>query len=145
IRNVQLKDQYCQVFYDKLTYVFIEMPRFTKQEHELETHFDKWLYFLKNLEDFENIPGILQEKIFEKAFHVAEIANFTPEQLAQYEESLKNYRDLKGVVDTSYEEGMAEGIVKGKIEMAIQLIKKGIDIQFIAEVSGLSKEEIEKL
>ncbi|UCH95559.1 MAG: Rpn family recombination-promoting nuclease/putative transposase, partial [Candidatus Aminicenantes bacterium] len=70
IRNVQLKDQYCQVFYEKLTYVFIEMPRFTKKEHELETHFDKWLYFLKNLEDFENIPGILKEKIFEKAFHV---------------------------------------------------------------------------
>ena len=43
--NVQLKDQYCQTFYNKLTYIFIEMPRFTKQEHELENHFDKWLYF----------------------------------------------------------------------------------------------------
>jgi len=74
-----LKDQYCQVFYNKLTYIFIEMPRFTKQEHELETHFDKWLYFLKHLEDFENIPGILNEEIFVKAFQVAEIANFTPE------------------------------------------------------------------
>ncbi|MGD2086940.1 MAG: Rpn family recombination-promoting nuclease/putative transposase [Candidatus Aminicenantes bacterium] len=145
IRNVQLKDQYCQVFYDKLTYVFIEMPRFTKEEHELETHFDKWLYFLKNLEDFENIPKILKEKIFEKAFHVAEIANFTPEQLAQYEESLKNYRDLKGVVDTSYEEGKAEGIVEGKVEMAKKLKKEGIDIHIIAAASGLSEEEIEKL
>jgi hypothetical protein len=74
-----------------------------------------------------------------------EIANFTPEQLAQYEESLKTYRDLKGVVDTSYEEGKAEGKIEGKIEMAIELKKKGIDIHIIAAASGLSKEEIEKL
>ena len=117
------------------------MPRFTKEEHELKTHFDKWLYFLKHLEDFENIPGILKENIFEKAFHVAEIANFTPEQLAQYEESLKTYRDLKGVVDTSYEEG--------KIEMAREMARKlkeeGIEIHIISAASGLSKEEIEKL
>ena len=51
------------------------------------------------------------------------------------------YRDLKGVVDTSYEEGMVEG----KIEMARELKKKGIDIHIIADASGLSKEEIEKL
>ncbi|MBL0266391.1 MAG: PD-(D/E)XK nuclease family transposase [Leptospiraceae bacterium] len=47
-----LKNQYCEVFYDKLTFLFIEMPRLTKTENELKTHFDKWLYFLKNLEDF---------------------------------------------------------------------------------------------
>jgi predicted transposase/invertase (TIGR01784 family) len=67
ISNVQLKDQYCQTFYNKLKYIFIEMPRFTKQEDELENHFEKWLYFLKHLEDFENIPGILKEKVFLKA------------------------------------------------------------------------------
>ncbi|UCH96559.1 MAG: Rpn family recombination-promoting nuclease/putative transposase, partial [Candidatus Aminicenantes bacterium] len=149
IRNVQLKDQYCQVFYDKLTYVFIEMPRFTKKEHELETHFDKWLYFLKHLEDFENIPGILQEKIFEKAFHVAEIANFTPKQLAQYEESLKNYRDLKGVVDTSYEEGKADGKAEGRnerdIEIALKMKKMEEPLEKISDYTGLSIEEIEKL
>jgi predicted transposase/invertase (TIGR01784 family) len=145
IRNVQLKDQYCQVFYNKLTYIFIEMPRFTKEEHELETHFDKWLYFLKNLEDFENIPGILKEKIFEKAFHVAEIANFTPEQLAQYDESLKVYRDLKGVVDTSYEEGKVEGRVEEKIEMAKAMKQGGEPIEKITKYTKLSKEEIEKL
>jgi predicted transposase/invertase (TIGR01784 family) len=141
ISNVQLKDQYCQVFYDKLAYIFIEMPRFTKGEYELETHFDKWLYFLKHLEDFEGIPGIFKEEVFVKAFQVAEIANFSPEQLARYEESLKVYRDLKGVVDTSFEEGKAEG----KIEMAKELKQKGVDIHLIASVSGLAPEAVEKL
>ena len=145
VSNVQLKDQYCQVFYNKLTYIFIEMPRFTKKEHELETHFDKWLYFLKHLEDFENIPGILNEKIFEKAFHVAEIANFTPQQLSQYEESLKTYRDLKGVVDTSYEEGKIEGLIEGKIKIALKMKKMGEPAEKISEYTGLSIEEINQI
>jgi predicted transposase/invertase (TIGR01784 family) len=145
VSNVQLKDQYCQVFYNKLTYVFIEMPRFTKKEHELESHFDKWLYFLKHLEDFDNIPGILNEEIFVKAFNAAEIANFTPEQLARYEESLKTYRDLKGVVDTSYEEGKTEGLIEGKIKIALKMKKMGEPAEKISEYTGLSIEEINQL
>jgi len=159
--HVQLKDQYCQTFFNKLTYIFIEMPRFTKQEHELADHFDKWLYFLKHLEDFENIPGILKEDLFIKAFEVAEIANFDERQMAEYEESLKNYRDLKGVIDTSFEEGETLGIEEGKKlgiekgkkegeenkanEMAKKMKQKEEKIEKIAEYTGLSKEEIEKL
>jgi predicted transposase/invertase (TIGR01784 family) len=155
--NVQLKDQYCQTFYNKLTYIFIEMPRFTKRENELENHFEKWLYFLKYLEDFHKIPDILKEEIFIKGFEVAEIANFDEKQLEEYEDSLKKYRDLKGVVDTSFEEGLEEGekvglekgIKKGrteeKIAMAKKLKEKGINIDIISETSGLLKEEIEKL
>ena len=144
VSNVQLKDQYCQVFYNKLTYIFIEMPRFTKEAHELETHFHKWLCFLKHLEDFQKIPEILKEEIFEKAFHVAEIANFTPQQLAQYEESLKTYRDLKGAFDTSYEEGKIEGKMEGKIEgkmegkieIALKMKKMGEPAEKISEYTG---------
>jgi len=153
VSNVQLKDQYCQVFYNKLTYIFIEMPRFTKEEHELETHFHKWLYFLKHLEDFQKIPEILKEEIFEKAFHVAEIANFTPQQLSQYEESLKTYRDLKGAFDTSYEEGKIEGKIEGKmegkiegkIEIALKMKKMGEPAEKISEYTGLSIAEINQL
>jgi predicted transposase/invertase (TIGR01784 family) len=155
--NVKLKDQYCQTFYDKLTYIFIEMPRFTKGEADLENHFDKWLYFLKHLESFQDIPEILKEEAFVKGFEVAEIANFDEIQLAEYEESLKVYRDLKGVVDTSFEEGekmgMEKGIIKGKIEgeksksleIAKNLKDSGVDFKIIIKSTGLSKEEIEKL
>jgi predicted transposase/invertase (TIGR01784 family) len=145
LSNVQLKDQYCQVFYNKLTYIFIEMPRFTKKEHELETHFDKWLYFLKHLEDFENIPEILNEEVFLKGFEIAEIANFDEKQVEEYEESLKIYRDLKGVVDTSFEEGIEKGKKEEKIAIAKKALEKGTDIDLISELTGLSKEEIEKL
>jgi hypothetical protein len=34
-------NEVCEVFYDKLIFIFIEMPRFQKKVDELKTHFDK--------------------------------------------------------------------------------------------------------
>jgi predicted transposase/invertase (TIGR01784 family) len=138
LSNVQLKDQYCQTFYDKLTYIFIEMPFFTKTEKELENHFEKWLYFLKNLEDFHAIPDILKEPVFVKGFEVAEIANFDEEQLAEYEESLKVYRDFRGVIDNSHEEGRKEG----KLDDAARMLADGVTIEKIIKYTGLSRNEV---
>ncbi|MEZ5041696.1 MAG: PD-(D/E)XK nuclease family transposase [Saprospiraceae bacterium] len=53
---------------------------------------------------------LLQEKVFSKLFEAAEIANFIKEERVAYEEILKYYKDIKNVVDTSREEGIAEGI-----------------------------------
>lgn len=145
ISNVQLKDQFCQIFYNKLTYIFIEMPRFNKQELELKSHFDKWLYFLKNLENFENIPEILNEDLFIQGFQTAEIANFDAKQLADYEESLKAYRDLKGVIDTSFEEGQIEGRHEKSFEIASLMKKAGEPSEKISQFTGLSKEVIENI
>ncbi|NIM12573.1 MAG: hypothetical protein GTO45_10710 [Candidatus Aminicenantes bacterium] len=66
-------------------------------------------------------------------------------QLVEYEESLKVYRDLKGVVDTSFEEGKVEGKYEERIEMAGKMKSKGYPLDDIADLTGLSKEEIEKL
>ncbi|MFN4255373.1 MAG: Rpn family recombination-promoting nuclease/putative transposase [Saprospiraceae bacterium] len=147
LSHVQLKDQYCEVFYDKLTYVFIEMPRFNKTEEQLATHFEKWLYFLKHLEDFNDIPAVLNEPIFRRGFEVAEIANFDASQRDNYEESLNIYRELKGVVDTSFEEGLMEGlekgIEKGKLEVAKMLKSMGEPLEKIRQATGLNDAEIE--
>ena len=66
---------------------------------------NKWLYVFRHLAKLNNRPTALQEKVFGKLFEAAEIARFTPEEKEAYEESLKYYRDLKNVVDTSKEEG----------------------------------------
>ncbi len=140
--EVQLFDkQTRKVFYDKLTYVYLEMPKFKKTENELETHFDKWLFVLKNLEDLTGRPAALQEKVFKKLFKQAEIANYSDEEYTEYEDSLKAYRDLKNCMDTSFSEGKTEG----KIEMARSMKQKGIDIATITEVSGLPRKSIEQL
>lgn len=77
-----------KIFYDKLTFIYLEMPKFNKSINELETRFDKWLYVIKNLNRLQNIPEKLQEKIFEKLFEVAEISKFNQKQILSYEDSL---------------------------------------------------------
>lgn len=87
--DVKLKDHETnKVFYDKLTFIYLEMPKFNKTLEELETHFDKWLYVIKNMNRLERVPDKLREKIFEKLFKTAEIARFTPAQMRSYENSL---------------------------------------------------------
>ena len=155
--EVQLKDQNCQVFYDKLTYIYLEMPNFRKAEAELQTNFDKWMYILQQLPNLQNRPQALQERIFQKLFEAAEIAKFTPEEKNQYEESLKYYRDLKNVVDTSFDDGKAEGKVEGKVEgkaegkdernmeIARQMKSDGEPVEKIIRYTGLSKEAIDNI
>ena len=40
-----------EVFYDKLTYIYLEMPKFTKTVDELENMFEKWLFAIRHLSD----------------------------------------------------------------------------------------------
>ena len=42
-------------------------------------------------------------------------------------------------------EGKAEGLSEGKTEIATNLLKKDYSIEEIVEITGLTKEEIEKL
>ena len=51
--DVKLSDvETHKVFYDKLTLIYLEMPKFNKKLEELQTRFDKWLYVIKNLNLF---------------------------------------------------------------------------------------------
>ncbi|MBC8111713.1 MAG: PD-(D/E)XK nuclease family transposase [Verrucomicrobia bacterium] len=149
VHTIQLKDDNHRVFYDKLTFIFLEMPKFKKSESELETHFDKWLYFLKNLEKLEAIPAKLRDRIFEKAFTIAEIAKFIPEQMEAYENSLKYYRDLKNVIDSAVQEAVQKTTQEIRTETQIEIVKnaiaKGLPDELIAELTGLPIEQIQQI
>lgn len=115
--------------------------------------------------DVEEIPRILNEPVFQKAFEVADVANLRPMQARQYQKSLLDYWSNKAVLDTAFaegkEEGIAEGIVKGKEEGLIEGIEKGefraklaiaqqlkaqgITLEIIMQATGLSQAEIEQL
>jgi predicted transposase/invertase (TIGR01784 family) len=145
--EVQLFDKSTQtVFYDKLTYIYLEMPKFNKTEVELKTHFDKWLYVLKNIGDLTTRPDKLQEKIFSKLFKQAEIANYSDKEYANYEHSLKVYRDLKNSMDTAFDEGKTEGREEGREEEKLIMAKKmkqaGIEDRIIAQITELSLKDI---
>jgi predicted transposase/invertase (TIGR01784 family) len=107
---VELKDQDCKVFYEKLKFIYLELPKFKKNIDQLNDHFDKWLFLLKHLPDLEEPPLVLQENVFMQLFEVARITSFSQEEREAYENSLKYYRDMKGVIETAREEGREEGM-----------------------------------
>jgi len=148
VTEVKLMDtEKKKVFYDKLTFIYLQMPNFSKNEEELETHFDKWLYVIKNLHRLQNRPAKLQERIFEKLFGVAEIEKFNYEERMAYEDSLKIYRDLKNSLDTAREEGEKIGIEKGEKKKAVDTARNLLSMNIltaeqIAAATGLDAKEI---
>ena len=104
------------VFFDKLTFIYLEMPKFKKKEDELVTLLDKWLFVLSNLSRLMERPAALQERIFTRLFEQAEIARFTPEERREYFDNYKAYRDINNAVNTARREGMEEGIEEGREE-----------------------------
>ena len=156
--EVKLVDLYThKVFYDKLTFIYLEMPKFNKKEDELESMFDKWLFVLRNLSSLFERPRALQNRVFDRLFEAAEIAKFNPKELGEYWESLKNFRDWYSVMSTQLkkgrEEGLKEGLEKGleqgRKEECFKNAKKmkqaGIAFDVIAQVTGLSIGEIASL
>ena len=152
--DIKLSDiQTHKVFYDKLTFIYLEMPKFNKEVAELETPFEKWMFVLKNLHKLDRIPDKLRESIFEKLFMAAEIAKFSKKEHQHYEDSLKYYRDLKNSLDTAKEEGLIEGeqigLQKGEQigmqKVALNAKKMGMPIKDISDLTGLSEEEISAL
>ena len=163
-----------EVFYDKLTFIYLEMPKFRKDITEAGTMFEKWMFVLKNLATLLDRPAALQERVFKRLFEAAEIARvfkrlfeaaeiarFTETEMKDYEESLKNLRDLGNVLDTAKEEGRKEGLKEGRkegleeglkegekrksIEIARKLLASGLPEEFIAGSTGLTINEIQNL
>ena len=148
--EVKLMDIYTkEVFYDKLTFVYLEMPKFNKREDELVTMFDKWLFVLRNLASLLERPAALQERVFTRLFEAAEIAKFSKRELCEYEDSLKNFRDMYSVITTAEMKGEARGRAEGELaerqKNAQRMKQKGYPLTDISEITGLSLKEIEGL
>nr|VFK31720.1 MAG: conserved hypothetical protein (putative transposase or invertase) [Candidatus Kentron sp. MB]VFK34880.1 MAG: conserved hypothetical protein (putative transposase or invertase) [Candidatus Kentron sp. MB]VFK77017.1 MAG: conserved hypothetical protein (putative transposase or invertase) [Candidatus Kentron sp. MB] len=110
------------------------------------------------MNDFDHIPKILNEPIFQKAFRIAELANLSPAQHMDYERNLLDYWTTKAAFDTARDEGREEGLKEGreegikqgeekgrkegKKEVAAILRQKGLSRKEILEITGLTADEI---
>jgi predicted transposase/invertase (TIGR01784 family) len=141
MRDVYLKDQDGEVFYNKLHFKFLQMPLFNKKEHELENRFEKWIYFLKNLESFDHIPAILNEPIFQKGFEIAELSHLSSVQYEQYQKSLIQYWEVKNITDTAFK----EGVNQRNESIAKMMLLDNEPIDKIVRYTQLSIAQIEAL
>lgn len=170
LHNIALTNSYTgEIFYDKLNYKFLELPKFVKTEAELETDLDRWLFLLKNMSTLESHPIDLDMGIFQKVFRIAEISNLTKEEKDMYDSNLKAQWDYDNSIayakeraaeegrkegieeglELGLEQGMEQGLEQGQHQKALEIAAKmkleDFPIDKIALFTNLSLSEIESL
>ena len=133
---------------DDIELIFIELPKFTKKEEELNSIQDKWLYFIKNAGSMEYVPKNLNDEI-EKAYQMANEANFSEEELDLQHRKRDWVYIQKSSIELASKTGKAEGKAEGRLEekkqMAINMYQANMDIKVISQVTGLSVSDIKAL
>lgn len=157
LRYIQLCDtDKHTVFYNKLTFVYIELVKFKQPLANLSPA-EKWLYLLRHMPELQQIPAELASEPFTQAFAIAEEAALSPEDRWVYEGSLKQARifnaqlsaaEAKGL-ERGIEKGLEKGIEKGrlaeKVAIARSLLQSGLERQMILNATGLTEAELNEL
>ncbi len=144
-------------FTDKLRFIYLNLPYFTKKAEECVTDFEKWIYVLKHMTTLERIPFETQKKIFKRLAEVADSRCLSKEEMEKYEESQRqvdNYNlgmysawlegNEKGIKQ-GIEQGIEQGKLSTNLAVAKNLLALGMSVSQIMQVTGLSKEQISSL
>ena len=154
---------------ETIVLIFAELGRFSKTASECVSDLDKMCYLLKNMGTFEQQPSWLQQEVYTRIFEACEISGYDDVKLKQFQEDMYDERkrnsELKTAKRIGYEEGVAEGITQGeargraegikaglvqgqaeeRIAIATRLLVSGMSQAQVAEVTGLSHEEIKTI
>ena len=125
---------------DKFELDIIELSKIKGRENEKDQLLD-WLIFLENPES-ERVARKMEEnenlkEAVEKLDRISEDEKM--QRIIELRE--KAIRDEHAI----YAKGVDDGIEKGIMKIAKSMLKKGMNVSDIIEITGLTKEEIEKL
>ncbi|HMR83947.1 MAG TPA: PD-(D/E)XK nuclease family transposase [Niabella sp.] len=117
-------------------------PNFKLEEKDIKTDLERWLYVLRNMGKLEKIPIILNKRIFQKLFKIAEVANLKKEEYMLYEKNLLDKWTEYSVLKTAEEKGqeeMQEQVVKNLI------IELGLADQQVARIAQTPVSFVKKI
>jgi len=133
---------------EALQFVYLELGRLkmTKDEpQQCRTLLEKFAFSLKYMHELPERPVGFEEDILKMLYNAAEFANMPVERQTEYEIVMRNELDIIAEKNYAREEGRSEGRAEVHKEVAAKLLAKGLNVSEIAEITGLSKEEIEEL
>jgi len=130
------------VYYNKLEFIFLELPNFNLDAKEIKTDLERWLYVLRNMGKLGKIPVILRKKQFRKLFEIAEVANLKAEEYMLYQKDVLDRWTEYSVLKTAEE----KGVVEGKAEVVINLITKfGFTDEQAMNAADVSHDFVKKI
>ncbi len=134
---------------ETISITFVELKRFGKPLESCDSLLDKWCYVLKHIGNLDGRPDGLGQRVFERFFEACEIARFDGDKKLSYEREMITERDWRAIKECAREDGRAEGMEEGamdaKTQIARNLLRMGMPIQTVAEATGLSSSQIESL
>ncbi len=150
VNKFRLRAEAGRVYSDDLELVFGELPKFTKTEDELETVLDRWFFFLKYAGSLEAVPEPLRdEPEIVQAFQIANKAGLTPRELEDQERREIFIQDQRGAIQLAEQRGVERGRREGQREERLRIARALLDVVadagVIAEKTGLSRNEVERL
>ena len=124
---------------------FIELPKFNKQETELKSIIDQWIYFIKNAENLEVIPENTKDEGLKVAYKTADQHNWSKQELDDYNKIFIREADDRGKITLAEKRGEQKGKIEGKIEVAKNALQIGLSVNDIIKLTGLTEEEIKSI
>ena len=124
---------------DKIKHIW-----YTNSKREIEKY--KYLIMLDlNQKELRNLEKLSQDRSVYKYMETLEEVNKDPE----FREFMSAEEDNRKIENSlrreAIEQGIEQGSTKKALEIAKSMIIKGMDINLISELTGLSKEKIEKI
>lgn len=127
---------------DRVTFIFIELPKFKKTVEELDGNILEGMYFcFKNMPELESRPEVLDHHVFTKIFDVTELYNMDQETRDKVLDNMTTERDLKNQMIYAREEGREEGIALAIKNMA----DSGLDAEQIAEIMKMPLADVQAM
>jgi predicted transposase/invertase (TIGR01784 family) len=124
---------------------FIELPKFTKQEQELTTLLDKWVYFLKYASDLDVIPDSADTTSLKAAYEVAERFRWSKDELELYDYWGIKAQDERGIAIAAEQRGKEIGRRERQLATARALLADGVEPALVMKYSGLNEVELKEL
>ena len=115
--------------------------------------FDCWIYIMKNMNMFEQMPFSEKYPVFRKLAEIGDLRKLSREELELYDEDIKNMRDIyatrkfdeKRGIEKGMAKGRAEGKAEGKAEVARNLLAMGMSWTQIIQATGLTEDQLKQL
>ena len=134
------------VVFDRMRIVYLQLPLFDKHtEAECMDIFDCWIYIMKNMNMFEQMPFSEKYPVFRKLAEIGDLRKLSREELELYDEDIKNMRDIYATRKFDEKRGMEKGIAKEKIATAYRLLSMGLSEAQVSTATELPLEEIQKI
>ena len=143
---------------DRMRIVYLQLPLFDKHtEAECMDIFDCWIYIMKNMNMFEQMPFSEKYPVFRKLAEIGDLRKLSREELELYDEDIKNMRDIYATRKFDEKRGMEKGMAKGraegkvegkaegKAEVARNLLAMGMSWSQIMQATGLTEDQLKQL